>query len=117
MMQNYPLSIFHPSVRPESSPGADLSTFQKVIFSLFLGLFGPFRARYFLKKGFHDFGSNLSKQLFQNTGLPKHVKILHFIVKKPWQNKPLVPLEEGTIWLERYWIEYYSKVLKYKNVE
>ena len=41
MMQNHPLSIFHPSVRPESLPGADLSTFQKVIFSLFLGLFGP----------------------------------------------------------------------------
>ena len=32
-----PLSIFHASVRPESLPGADLSTFQKVIFSLFLG--------------------------------------------------------------------------------
>ena len=29
MMQNYPLSIFHASVRPESLPGADLSTFQK----------------------------------------------------------------------------------------
>ena len=42
MMQNYPLSIFHPSVRPESSPGADLSTFQKFTFSLFLNLFGPF---------------------------------------------------------------------------
>ena len=26
-MQNYPLSIFHAAVRPESSPGADLSTF------------------------------------------------------------------------------------------
>ena len=34
-MQNYPLSIFHASVRPESLPGADLSTFQKVIFSQF----------------------------------------------------------------------------------
>ena len=39
MMQNYPLSIFHASVRPESLPGADLSTFQKVMFSLFRGLF------------------------------------------------------------------------------
>ena len=38
-MQNYPLSIFHASVRPESLPGADLSTFQKVMFSLFRGLF------------------------------------------------------------------------------
>ena len=26
-MQNYPLSIFHAAVRPESLPGADLSTF------------------------------------------------------------------------------------------
>ena len=41
MMQNYPPSIFHPSVRPESLPGADLSTFQKVIFSLILNFFGP----------------------------------------------------------------------------
>ena len=37
--QNYPLSIFHASVRPEPLPGADLSTFQKVMFSLFRGLF------------------------------------------------------------------------------
>ena len=29
-MQNYPLSIFHVAVPPESSPGADLSTFEKV---------------------------------------------------------------------------------------
>ena len=39
-MQNYPLSIFHVAVRPESLPGADLSTFQKVIFSVIWGLFG-----------------------------------------------------------------------------
>ena len=45
MMQNYPLSIFHPSVRPESLLGADLSTFQQVIFSLFSDLFGPFRTQ------------------------------------------------------------------------
>ena len=36
MMQNYPLSIFHASVLPESLPGADLATFQKVICSLIL---------------------------------------------------------------------------------
>jgi len=53
-----------------------------------------------------------SKQIFQNTGLPNHIKILHFIVKKPWQNKPLVLLEEGTLWQERYWFEYHSKILK-----
>ena len=40
MMQNYPLSIFHASVRPESLPGADLSTFQKIRFSLFSNIFG-----------------------------------------------------------------------------
>ena len=45
-MQNYPLSIFHVAVQSESSPGADLSTFRKVIFSLFSGLLGPFRAQY-----------------------------------------------------------------------
>ena len=37
MMQNYPLSIFHAAVRPESLPGADLSTFKKVRFLLILG--------------------------------------------------------------------------------
>jgi lipopolysaccharide biosynthesis glycosyltransferase len=55
-----------------------------------------------------------SKQIFQNTGLPDYVKIIHYVVKKPWQQKPLVFLEEGTLWTERYWFEYYSKVLKYK---
>ena len=45
-MQNYPLSIFHVAVWPESLPGADLSTFQKIRFS---GLFGPFRAQLQLK--------------------------------------------------------------------
>ena len=55
-----------------------------------------------------------SKQIFQNTGLPNYIKIIHYVVKKPWQQKPLVFLEEGTLWTERYWFEYYSKVLKYK---
>jgi len=55
-----------------------------------------------------------SKEIFQNTGLPNYIKIIHYIVKKPWQQKPLVILEEGTLWTERYWFEYYSKVLKYK---
>ena len=35
--------------------------------------------------------------------------------KKPWQQKELVSLEEGTLWTERYWLEYYSKILKLKN--
>ena len=55
-----------------------------------------------------------SKQIFQNTGLPDYIKIIHYVVKKPWQQKPLVILEEGTLWTERYWYEYYSKVLKLK---
>ena len=63
----------------------------------------------------YNYLKTYSKQLFQNTGLPKHIKILHFIVKKPWQNKPLVLLEEGTLWQERYWFDYYSKILKLKH--
>jgi lipopolysaccharide biosynthesis glycosyltransferase len=63
----------------------------------------------------YNYLKTYSKQLFQNTGLPKHIKILHFIVKKPWQNKPLVMLEEGTLWQERYWFDYYSKILKLKH--
>ncbi len=63
----------------------------------------------------YNYLKTYSKQIFKNTGLPKYIKILHFIVKKPWQNKPLVFLEEGTIWQERYWFEYYSKILKLKN--
>ena len=63
----------------------------------------------------YNYLKTYSKEIFQNTGLPKHIKILHYIVKKPWQKKPLVYLEEGTIWQERYWFEYYSKLLKYKN--
>lgn len=63
----------------------------------------------------YNYLKTYSKQIFTNTGLPKYIKILHFIVKKPWQNKPLVSLEEGTLWQERYWFEYYSKILKLKN--
>jgi glycogenin glucosyltransferase len=63
----------------------------------------------------YNYLKTYSKEIFKNTGLPKHIKILHYIVKKPWQQKPLVYLEEGTIWQERYWFEYYSKLLKYKN--
>ena len=47
MMQTYPLSIIHASVRPESLPGADLLTFSKVIFCYFgtyLGAHGPKKA-------------------------------------------------------------------------
>lgn len=47
--------------------------------------------------------------------LPNHIKILHYIVKKPWQNKPLSPIEAGTGWLDKYWFQYYAKILKYKT--
>jgi lipopolysaccharide biosynthesis glycosyltransferase len=63
----------------------------------------------------YNYLKTYSKDVFKNGGLPKYLKILHFIAKKPWQNKPLVSLEEGTIWQERYWFEYYSKVLKLKH--
>jgi lipopolysaccharide biosynthesis glycosyltransferase len=63
----------------------------------------------------YNYLKTYSKGVFVNTGLPKYIKILHFIAKKPWQNKPLVSLEEGTLWQERYWFNYYSKILKLKN--
>ena len=43
-MQNHPLSIFHVAVRPESLPGVDLPTFQKLYvryFGAYLGPLGP----------------------------------------------------------------------------
>jgi len=63
----------------------------------------------------YNFLKTYNKKVFQNTGLPNYIKIFHYIVKKPWQQKELVSLEEGTIWTERYWFEYYSKILKLKN--
>jgi lipopolysaccharide biosynthesis glycosyltransferase len=57
------------------------------------------------------------KPIFRNSTLAKHIKILHYVVKKPWQEKQLVPLEEGTFWLERYWLEYYAKIMKLKLPE
>lgn len=62
----------------------------------------------------YNFLKIYNKGIFSRLGLPKYVKILHYVVKKPWQNKQLVLLEEGTLWQERYWYEYYSKVLKLK---
>jgi hypothetical protein len=51
-----------------------------------------------------------------NTGLPKHIKILHYVVKKPWQQKEPVLLEIGTLWQERYWFDYYSEILRLKSM-
>ena len=63
----------------------------------------------------YNFLKTYNKQLFSRSGLPKHIKILHFICKKPWQNKPIFQIEEGTLWQERYWFEYYSKVFRIKS--
>jgi lipopolysaccharide biosynthesis glycosyltransferase len=62
----------------------------------------------------YNFLKIYNKEIFQNSGIPNHVKILHYVVKKPWQIKPLVMLEEGTLWTEKYWFNYYSKILKLK---
>jgi lipopolysaccharide biosynthesis glycosyltransferase len=62
----------------------------------------------------YNFLKIYEKQIFANYGIPKNVKILHYVVKKPWQNKPIVFLEEGTLWTERYWFEYYAKIMKLK---
>ena len=50
MMQNHPLNIFHAWVRLESLAGADLSTFQKIIFSLVWPDFGHIRTPFWSKK-------------------------------------------------------------------
>jgi len=63
----------------------------------------------------YNFLKTYHKALFKNSELAKHIKVLHYIVKKPWQQKPLLPLEEGTIWLERYWFSYYTKTMKYRH--
>ena len=67
-MQNYPLSIFHVAVRPESLPGADLSTFQKVRFSDFSTSFGPFSAPFWSKITPQEFVSNLMILLKTTSG-------------------------------------------------
>ena len=45
-MQHDPLSIFHAAVRPESSPGADLGSFQKSHFRYFRAFLGPLGPNY-----------------------------------------------------------------------
>jgi glycogenin glucosyltransferase len=80
---------------------------QDIINSYFMDVITPIPLEYNYLKIY-------SKQIFKNLGLPKYIKIVHYVVKKPWQKKQLVTLEEGTLWTERYWFEYYSKVLKLK---
>lgn len=81
---------------------------QDIINYYFKGVFNEMPLSYNFLKIYH-------KQIFINTGLPEHVKILHYVVKKPWQNKEPVPLEVGTLWQERYWFDYYSELLRLKS--
>lgn len=55
------------------------------------------------------------KPIFRRDGLAKYVKILHYVVKKPWQQAQPVALEEGTLWLERYWYSVYAKTLRLRH--
>ena len=48
-MQNYPLSIFHAAVRPESLPGAGLSIYQKKHFPHVLRILKHFRTLFIVK--------------------------------------------------------------------
>lgn len=63
----------------------------------------------------YNFLKTYHKPVFRNSELARHIKILHYIVKKPWQNVQPVALEDGTLWLERYWFDVYSEVLRIKS--
>jgi lipopolysaccharide biosynthesis glycosyltransferase len=63
----------------------------------------------------YNFLKTYHKPTFRNSELAKHIRILHYIIKKPWQNIQPVALEEGTLWLERYWFDVYAKVLRKKS--
>lgn len=62
----------------------------------------------------YNFLKTYHKPMFRNSELAKHIRVLHYIIKKPWQNIPPVALEDGTLWLERYWFDVYAKVLRKK---
>lgn len=81
---------------------------QDIINFYFKGVFNEMSLSYNFLKIYH-------KAIFVNTGLPEHVKILHYVVKKPWQRKEPVPLEVGTLWQERYWFDYYAEILRLKS--
>lgn len=63
----------------------------------------------------YNFLKTYHKPVFRNSELPRHIRILHYIAKKPWQNIQIVPLEEGTLWLERYWFDVYAKVMRIRS--
>lgn len=63
----------------------------------------------------YNFLKTYHKPMFRNSDLAKHIKVLHYIAKKPWQNIQAVALEEGTLWLERYWFDVYAKVARIRS--
>lgn len=63
----------------------------------------------------YNFLKTYHKPMFRNSELAKHIRILHYIAKKPWQKTQPVALEEGTLWLERYWFDVYAKTLRGKS--
>lgn len=63
----------------------------------------------------YNFLKTYHKAVFRNSDLAKHVRVLHYIAKKPWQNIQTVALEEGTLWLERHWFDVYAKVMRVRS--
>lgn len=63
----------------------------------------------------YNFLKTYHKPAFRNSELAGHIRILHYIAKKPWQNIQPVAIEEGTLWLERYWFDVYAKVMREKS--
>jgi lipopolysaccharide biosynthesis glycosyltransferase len=63
----------------------------------------------------YNFLKTYHKPVFRNSELARHIRILHYIAKKPWQNIQPVALEEGTLWLERYWFDVYAKVARIRT--
>lgn len=63
----------------------------------------------------YNFLKTYHKSVFRNSEIAKHIRILHYIAKKPWQNIQPVALEEGTLWLERYWFDTYAKVARIRS--
>lgn len=63
----------------------------------------------------YNFLKTYHKPMFRNSEIASHIRILHYIAKKPWQNLQPVALEEGTLWLERYWFDIYAKVMRVRS--
>jgi len=52
------------------------------------------------------------KQCFDRASLAKHIKILHYVIKKPWMLRDYdTPIEQGCHYLERYWWDYQHKLI------